>query len=175
MKRALLFLLLAVSPARAADDSAAMAATASGFLAAYHAFPGGIPDSAARARFAPFVSPGLLQSLSAAEAAEKRFSAKGKNMPPLIEGDIFTAFVEGASNSRLGLCVGDAQRGTCKISYVHAGKSNLPGPLAWTDTFVMLNTPSGWRVDDVAYDPGFAFGNSGRLSQTLAMIRSEAR
>ncbi len=152
-----------------------MVGAANGFLAAYRSFPGGIPDGAARARFAPYVSPSLLQSLSAAEAAEKRFSARGKNMPPLIEGDIFTAFVEGASNSRLGACVGDAQRGTCKVSYVHTGKSNVPGPLAWTDTFLMVNTPSGWRVDDVAYDPGFAFGNSGRLSQTLAMIRSEAR
>ncbi len=175
MKRTLLFLVLMASPAWAADDSAAMAGAVNGFLAAYQAFPGGIPDSAARARFAPYVSPGLLQSLSAAEAAEKRGSTKGKAMPPLIEGDIFTAFVEGASNSRLGPCMGDTQRGTCKVSYVHSGKSNLPGPLAWTDTLLMVNTPSGWRVDDVAYDPGFAFGNSGRLSQTLAMIRSEAR
>ena len=96
-------------------------------------------------------------------------------MPPLIEGDIFTVFVEGAGNSRLGPCAGNTQRGTCKVSYVHTGTSNVPGPLAWTDTLLMVNTPSGWRVDDVAYDPGFAFGNSGRLSQTLAMIRSEAR
>ena len=32
-----------------------------------------------------------------------------------------------------------------------------------------MNTPAGWKIDDVAYDAGFPFGNTGTLSDTLKM------
>ena len=35
---------------------------------------------------------------------------------------------------------------------------------------LLTNTPQGWKVDDVIYDAGFAFGNTGRLSAMLRMV-----
>ena len=35
---------------------------------------------------------------------------------------------------------------------------------------VLAITPAGWKVDDVIYDAGFAFGNTGKLSDMLAMV-----
>ena len=35
---------------------------------------------------------------------------------------------------------------------------------------LLVNTPQGWKVDDVAYDAGFAFGNTGQLSGMLQMV-----
>ena len=32
---------------------------------------------------------------------------------------------------------------------------------------LLVNTPAGWRVDDIAYGGGWAFGNKGRLSELL--------
>ena len=43
-------------------------------------------------------------------------------------------------------------------------------PANWNDTVLLVNTPQGWKVDDVVYDAGFAFGNTGRLSEMLAMV-----
>jgi hypothetical protein len=43
-------------------------------------------------------------------------------------------------------------------------------PANWNDTLVLTNTPQGWKVDDVLYDAGFAFGNTGRLSSMLQMV-----
>jgi hypothetical protein len=31
----------------------------------------------------------------------------------------------------------------------------------------LINTPSGWRVDDIVYGGNWAFGNKGRLSELL--------
>ncbi len=46
--------------------------------------------------------------------------------------------------------------------------------MTWTDTLLLVNTPQGWRVDDIAYGGGFQFGNTGRLSDTLKTVTSEA-
>jgi len=46
--------------------------------------------------------------------------------------------------------------------------------VSWNDTLLLVNTPSGWKVDDLAYKAGFQFGNTGLLSDTLKMAISEA-
>ena len=43
-------------------------------------------------------------------------------------------------------------------------------PASWNDTLILTNTPQGWKVDDVLYDAGFAFGNTGRLTSMLQMV-----
>jgi hypothetical protein len=40
-------------------------------------------------------------------------------------------------------------------------------PVNWTDTIYLLHTPAGWKVDDIAYGGSWAFGNKGRLKETL--------
>ena len=57
----------------------------------------GIPDAGARARLQPSLSPALNKLLSDAAAAQARFSAKIKDSPPLIEGDLFSSLFEGAT------------------------------------------------------------------------------
>ena len=38
----------------------------------------------------------------------------------------------------------------------------------------MLVNSGGWKVDDIAYDANFAFGNTGTLSDMLKMTLHEA-
>ena len=56
------------------------------------------------------------------------------------------------------------------LSYVPPAASPKAKPANWNDTVLLVNTPQGWKVDDVVYDAGFAFGNTGRLSEMLAMV-----
>jgi hypothetical protein len=172
VKRAALMALalLWAAPARADD----MAMVAGRFYALYAALPhmGGIPDATARARYAPLLSPRLGGLINQAAAAEIRFAQKNRNAPPLIEGDLFSSMFEGATVYQLGACGGDANNGQCAVTLTHqqAGQK----PVTWNDMLILVNTPSGWKVDDIAYKAGFAFGNTGRLSDMLKMAIAEA-
>jgi len=176
IKRTLLaLLLLATLPAFAADDPAS---AVSAFYAVYgsqRAQGGGIPDATGRLRYAAVLSPRLNKQLKDAATAQARLTAKTKNaLPPLLEGDIFSSLFEGASAWKIGPCQGDAQTARCPValSYVAAPAPNQKPtkPANWNDTVQVVNTPQGWKVDDVTYDAGFAFGNTGKLSDMLEMV-----
>jgi len=79
-----------------ADDASDMARTANGFYAAYATFhpSDGIPDAKGRARYAPFISPALELLLTQGNEAEAKFAGANKGSPPLIEGDLFSWYLE---------------------------------------------------------------------------------
>jgi hypothetical protein len=174
MRLAAAALLCLVPAAALADAPADMAAAANGFYAAYGKVKrlGGVPDAAARTAYAPYLSARLSQQLNQAAAAEAAYTKKFKAVPPLFEGDLFTSQFEGATGWTVQSCSGDARAGRCKVAL----RYDRPGqkPVSWTDTLLLVNTPSGWKIDDVAYDAGFAFGNSGKLSETMAMVLAQA-
>ena len=169
---ALCLMLLAVLPAMAQD---AATATADAFykelLAAPAALAVGIPDAAARARLAALLTPRLNKALADAAGAEARFKAKNKDSPPLMEGDIFSSLFEGPTQFQLGACRGDDKTQRCAISLSRQDPGKAP--VRWSDTLVLANN-GGWKVDDIAYDANFAFGNTGTLTQMLKMAVSEA-
>ena len=146
-------------------------AAASGFLSTYGGFhpSDGIPDAAGRARLQPFLSPALNKLLADAAAVQARFSAKVKNAPPMLEGDLFTSMFEGATQWKLQACAVSGNQARCPVAFTHAGSKAVN----WTDALLLVNTPQGWRVDDIAYGGGFQFGNTGRLSDTLKTVTSE--
>ncbi|HEY4941032.1 MAG TPA: hypothetical protein VII56_06360 [Rhizomicrobium sp.] len=157
-------------PAFAADDSAAMRATANGFYGVYQTFhpSDGVPDGQGRARYQPFVSPALDALLTQAGDAEERYAKANKDSPPLIEGDLFSSLFEGATGVIIGACSGDGHSGRCAANLTHAE----PGakPTSWTDAVELVNTQGGWRVNDVVYGGAWDFGNKGKLSDTLKQV-----
>src|SRR4051812_32161065 len=178
MKRLLLALTLVAGPAAAQAPASDPAAAVNAFYAVYapqRPHGGGIPDATERLRFQPVLSPRLNKQLVAAAAAQARLTAKVKNaVPPMLEGDIFSSLFEGASAWKAGACqvTGPTARCPVALSYVPpqvAGRK-AEKPANWNDTVLLVATPQGWKVDDVVYDAGFAFGNTGRLSSMLAMV-----
>src|SRR4029079_7068507 len=160
--------------ARAADDPAAAANAFYAVSKDQHA-QGGIPDATVRLRYSPVLSPRLNKQLVEAAAAQARLTAKVRNaVPPMLEGDIFSSLFEGATSWKVGACQADAKTAHCPValSYVPPPVPNAkaPKPANWNDTVLLVNTPQGWKVDDVIYDAGFAFGNTGRLSGMLQMV-----
>ena len=163
----------------AGDDPAA---AANEFYVVYkdHHAQGGIPDATERLRFSPVLSPRLNKQLMDAAAAQGRLTAKVRNaVPPMLEGDIFSSLFEGATSWKVGAChmdgnLADAKTARCPValSYIPPPSPNAkaPKPAAWNDTVLLVNTPKGWKVDDVIYDTGFQFGNTGRLSGMLQMV-----
>jgi hypothetical protein len=144
-----------------------MDAAAAAFYRVYASLrPGGIPDAGGRARLQPVLSARLNGLVAAAAQADARFHARIAVAPPLLEGDIFSSLFEGATAWTVSPCAGDARTARCSVSLTHAA----PGaaPVTWKDTLYLVREGTGWRVDDIGYDAGFAFGNTGRLSGTLA-------
>ncbi len=153
--------------AQAGSEESEISASANGFYGVYKTFhpSDGVPSESDRAKYAPFLSPALITLLADAGAAESRFAKANKDSPPLMEGDLFTSMFEGATAVQVGACSGDAKTGRCavRLEYAEAGSK----PIDWTDTVYLVNTQAGWRVDDIAYGGSWAFGNKGRLSETL--------
>jgi hypothetical protein len=179
VRRAFAALFLLASPvfAQSADPAAAVNA----FYAVYAGQPaqgGGIPDATSRLRYSSVLSLRLNKQLLEAARAQDKLTAKVHNaVPPMLEGDIFTSLFEGATAWKVGACAGDAKVQRCTVTLTHAEAAAAgrkpEKPANWSDTVVAVNTPTGWKVDDVVYDANFAFGNTGRLSQMLQMVVSQ--
>jgi hypothetical protein len=173
VKRAAAVVLVLLSAAPAAADEA-MTAAAARFYAVYGTFhpSDGIPDAGGRARLAPVLSARLSRQLAQAARAEDRFNARNRDSPPLLEGDLFTSGFEGATSWKVGACSGDAKTAHCTVALRYDRGQK---PLAWTDTLYLVAGPGGWRVDDIGYGGRFAFGNTGRLSDTLRSVAAQAQ
>jgi len=183
MKGAALFLALmlaapAVAQTQAVTVPADPGAAANAFYAVYGprvGKGGGIPDAATRLRFSAVLSPRLNRQLADAAAAQARLTAKVKNaVPPMLEGDIFSSLFEGATGWKVGACQSDGNTARCPVALTHVSPA-IPDrapvkPPQWNDMVLLTNGPGGWKVDDVIYDAGFAFGNTGRLSSMLRMV-----
>ena len=179
MKRLLFALTLAAAPAAAQAPAGDPAAAVNAFYAVYapqRAQGGGIPDATERLRFQPVLSPRLNKQLVEAARAQARLTAKVKNaVPPMLEGDIFSSLFEGATAWKVGACQPNGKVARCTVALSYTPPPPLAGrkpekPANWTDTVMLTMTPQGWKVDDVVYDAGFAFGNTGRLSAMLDMV-----
>jgi hypothetical protein len=169
MRLALAAVFLAGLMDAAAADTLTMQAAATGFYDAYKTFhpSDGVPGDRDLAKYEPFISPALDSLLKQGAAAQARFTTANKNSPPLVEGDIFTSMFEGATSVAVGACSGDARTAQCAVDLEHADPK---GPAKWTDKVYLVNTPDGWRVDDVAYGAPWAFGNKGKLTDTLHQV-----
>ena len=176
MKLILAAILLLVPAGLKAQPAGDPAAAVNAFYAVYasqQAQGGGIPDATGRVRYAPVLSPRLNKQLATAAAAQARLNAKVRNaVPPMLEGDIFSSLFEGATAWKVGACLGNAKTARCPVALTYTPPpSQKPAkPANWSDTILLENTPQGWKVDDVIYDAGFAFGNTGRLSSMLQMV-----
>jgi hypothetical protein len=163
----------------ATDDARATGAPADGaraFYAVYGTFhpSDGIPDGKALARYAPTISPSLERLFVQAGQAGAKFANANKDSPPLIEGDLMTSNFEGATSSTVGDCAIKGRLATCKIDLVNDPGAEGEKPARWSDSLVLVDTDQGWRVDDVVYGATWAFGNKGRLSETLRHAITDA-
>ena len=164
-------LILGSATACLADAPGDMAKVVNDFYAAYSTFhpSDGIPDPQGRARYEPYISARLDKLLTDGNRAEVSFGKANPDSPPLIEGDLFTSNFEGATAFRVGSCTASGDAGHCSVALTYDDRKENPKdkPVTWTDTVHLVATPSGWRVDDIAYGATWAFGNKGRLADTV--------
>lgn len=149
-------------------------AAARAFYGIYLRLPhDGVPGASARAHLRPVVSARLGALLARADAAEREHTRRTHNQePPILEGDVFTSLFEGAGRFKVEGCQAWPARAICSVALSYSSPHDKPAH--WRDRVVLVHAAGGWRVDDVVYGGTWAFGNKGRLSDSLKSVVSEA-
>ncbi|MCW5747960.1 MAG: DUF3828 domain-containing protein [Alphaproteobacteria bacterium] len=166
---------LVAGPLAAQPAEPGPAGGATAFYVTYLKLPhGGVPDARQRAQLKPLVSPALHDLLAAADRAEERYATKTKKqVPPLVEGDLFTSLFEGATRFAVTSCTGAAARAVCQVDFGYKD-SRGGAETTWHDRVHMVKGPAGWLVDDIEYAGSWPFARRGKLSDGLKAVVRDA-
>jgi len=169
LRIAAIAILFLVAPARAQEDtqdSVFINAAAKFYEAYVRLGVRGLPDDATRAKLAPTITWSLEQELKAALEVQKKFAAEMKGeVPPLVDGDLFTSLFEGATSFEIRACKRMAAGASCVVTLTYAEKDGKR--TKWNDFAELREEKSGWHVDNIGYGGDWPFANKGTLKQTL--------
>lgn len=117
---ALAVLLLAGVLVFFAQAPAGQAAAGSFYAEYLRLRPSGIPGNDALLRLQPFISSQLNSLLRDADEAELRYKRATKGeVPPLVEGDVFTSLFEDATVYAVRECEGGESQTVCPVSLTY--------------------------------------------------------
>jgi hypothetical protein len=166
--------LLAIALVFLARAPAPQAATGSFYAEYLKVQPRGIPGDVEREQLQPLLSARLNALLKDGEDAEKRYREATKgDVPPLVEGDVFTSLFEGATAYRVRNCQGDDTTRLCPVSLAYRRRGEPE--TRWVDAVALVRETGGWRVDDIIYGGNWDFAKRGRLTELLRNAIAESK
>ena len=171
MRFIMIFLLFFATNAFAAGEPEMMKVV-NAFYTTYIAVkPTGVPTVKEQRQFKPYLSASLAKLLNEAAGAEEKYhrSTKGE-VPPLVEGDLFTSLFEGATAFKVLSC--DAANGSCLVDFSYVEAANGP-PTRWKDKIYLVRNTSGWLINDIEYLGEWQFMHKGRLRDLLKEVAKE--
>ncbi len=170
MKRIIALVFLAAVPAGpgvAAEPTTPQEEAMAVYTAYLRLHPTGMPGARTRRRLQSLMTRHLNALLSDGKKAEARYAKATKNeVPPLVEGDLFTSLFEGATAYRIGTCMSEGAKAVCTVDLTY--KDTGQPDFRWTDSVVLLREGGRYRLDDVIYGGNWAFGNKGTLSELVS-------
>lgn len=174
MKKLIIVLILVLAAASVSHAGDTLESTVSGFYNAYIKLKTrGIPAAKDLAEYTPYITPELAGLLKSADDAEIKYKADTKGeVPPLVEGDIFTSLFEGADSFKVLSCEEKGAKAACSVEF----KNTNPGDgktFTWKDSPVLEKGKSGWLISDVEYKGDWDFAVKGTLTQLLKNVISE--
>ncbi len=154
----------------AATDANLQHATTAFYRVYLETRPSGVPNARARAKFTPVVSHTLAQLLERADAAERNYAkVTKKQVPPLVEGDLFTSLFEGAQAFGVEGCTHSAAATTCVAGLRYTDASDKK-TTRWTDKVYLVRNAGRWVVDDIEFGGNWQFMHKGRLKELLRKV-----
>lgn len=167
-----LFTLSLAAHSRAGEKEPAD--TVNGFYGVYiKVKPLGIPDAAKLAKLSPFLTPGLVSLLTEADVTEQKYKEETKDeVPPLVEGDIFTSLFEGADAFLVGKCEEKDNTAECVVGFSNTNPGDRK-TFKWKDSVQLEKTDKGWLISDVDYKGDWDFAVKGTLTGMLKRLNSE--
>jgi hypothetical protein len=150
-----------------------MEGTVSGFYNVYIKLKTrGIPTAKELEKYKPYITPELASLLKSADDAEIKYKEDTKgDVPPLVEGDIFTSLFEGADSFKVLSCEAKDAKGSCSVEF----KNNSAGDaktFTWKDGIMLVKDKSGWLISDIQYKGDWDFAVKGTLTEMLNSVIS---
>lgn len=175
MKKFITVLILILAAASVTHAGDTPESTVTGFYNAYIKLKTrGIPQAKDLAEYKPYITPELAALLKSADEAEIKYKADTKGeVPPLVEGDIFTSLFEGADSFKILSCEVKGDKASCPVEF----KNTNPGDgktFTWKDSAVLEKGKSGWLVSDVEYKGDWDFAVKGNMTGMLKGVIKEA-
>ena len=176
MKKAISVLILVLAAASVSYAGDSPQSTVNGFYNAYIKLKTrGIPAAKDLAEYKPYITPELAGLLKSAGDAEIKYKADTKGeVPPLVEGDIFTSLFEGADSFKVLSCEEKGAKASCPVEF----KNTNPGDgktFTWKDSPVLEKGKSGWLISDVEYKGDWDFAVKGTMTGMLKNVISEGQ
>jgi hypothetical protein len=173
MRLIAVFILLFTSSAFAAEPALEMKEAVNSFYTVYlTVHPSGVPTEKELQKFKPYVSASLEKLLKEARQAEQKYTKTTKGeVPPLVEGDLFTSLFEGATSYKVLSC--DAKTSSCTVEFSYSVQQKGPAPVIWKDTVYLVKDSRGWLVDDIEFMGDWQFMHKGRLQDVLKDVIKE--
>jgi len=167
-----LALVLAISSVSSAGDTPQ--STVTGLYDTYIKLKTrGVPSAKELTEYKPYITPELAALLKSADDAEIKYKADTKGeVPPLVEGDIFTSLFEGADSFKLLSCEEKGANASCSLEF----KNTNPGDgktFIWKDGVTLVKDKSGWLVSDIEYKGDWDFAVKGSLTGLLKGVIKE--
>ena len=133
----------------------------------------GIPSAKELAEYKPYITPELAALLKSADDAEIKYKTDTKGeVPPLVEGDIFTSLFEGADSFKVLSCEEKGAAASCSVEF----KNTNPGDgktFTWKDSPALVKGKSGWLVSDIEYKGDWDFAVKGNMTGMLKGVISD--
>ena len=147
---------------------------ANAFYAIYlRLHPSGVPTKTQQALLRRVISRRLAILLERAGVAERRYARETKGeVPPLVEGDLFTSLFEGASSFEVHSCESRGKAVTCLVNLEYTDPSDQTS-VTWTDRVFLVRGQGGWAVDDIEFLGEWEFMHKGRLQGVLKDVVAE--
>ncbi len=166
LARILLLLLCGVASfGQTADDAPRREAIHSFYTTVLTFRESGIPSRADARKLHRLVSRDLLQLLEKARKAEDLYARKTRGAaPPLVESRLFFSLFEGAT-SLLGTTAEADGTHLAELA-CDDGKTSV----RWKDRVHLIREGRRWVIDDIEFLGDWAFGDKGRLQETLRAV-----
>lgn len=170
---ALATLTFSSGPAAADTDAILQRATTAFYRVYLETRPSGVPNARTRAKFSPVISHTLGQLLERADAAERHYArVTKKQVPPLVQGDLFTSLFEGAQAFSVQSCTRNTAATTCTVE-LRYGEAADASATRWSDRVYLLRSAGRWVVDDIEFGGNWQFMHKGRLQEMLRRVIRE--
>lgn len=135
--------------------------------------PLGIPDEESLSKLSPYLTPNLIALLGGANEAEKKYKEATKGeVPPLVEGDVFSSLFEGAHTAKVLSCEEKSDSSVCTVEFSNTNPGDN-ATVKWKDEVVLKKTESGWLIDNIEYKGGWDFAQNGTLTDLLKSVIRE--
>jgi hypothetical protein len=170
---ALATLTFSSGPAAADTDATLQRATTAFYRVYLETRPSGVPNARTRAKFSPVISHTLGQLLERADAAERHYArVTKKQVPQLVQGDLFTSLFEGAQAFSVQFCTRNTAATTCTVE-LRYGEAADASATRWSDRVYLLRSAGRWVVDDIEFGGNWQFMHKGRLQEMLRRVIRE--